>query len=156
IGNLPVGLGLAATTGVISGTPSAPGTNNFTVNLSDSAGGNTTKALSVTVAPDPPSVTTTSLPGGTVGTPYSQALAASGGTTPYTWTTASGTLPAGLTLAANGTISGTPTAAGSSSLTFKVTDAANASVTSGALSIAIAAPALSVTTTSLPGGTVGT
>ena len=42
-----------------------------------------------------------SLAAGTVGVPYSQALGASGGTPPYSWTVASGTLPAGLSLAAD-------------------------------------------------------
>ena len=72
--------------------------------------------------PDP-AITTTGLPGGTVGTAYSQTLAATG-TTPVTWSRDSGTLPAGLTLAANGTISGTPTAAGTSSFTVKATNSA--------------------------------
>ena len=55
-------------------------------------------------------ITTGSLPNGQVNVPYNATLAASGGTTPYTWSLTSGTLPAGLTLnASTGTISGTPT-----------------------------------------------
>ena len=64
------------------------------------------RQLSIVVAAPALQITTASLPAGTVGTPYSQALAASGGTPPYTWTV-SGDLPAGLSLAGN-TISGTP------------------------------------------------
>ena len=71
-------------------------------------------------------ITTSSLPAGTVGVAYSQALGASGGTPPYTWSVASGSLPAGLSLAAGGTISGTPGTAGSSSFTVRVTDSASA------------------------------
>src|SRR5207237_1190433 len=148
-GTFPQGLSLAASTGVISGTPSTTGTAAFTVRLTDSGGGSTTKALSLTINAPPLAVTTSSLPAGTVGVAYSQALAASGGTSPYTWTMASGTLPAGLSLAAGGTISGTPGTAGSSNFTVRVTDSAPASVTK-ALSLTINPPALNITTSSLP------
>src|SRR5262249_60242172 len=46
-----------------------------------------------------------SLPGGTIGTAYSQTITASGGTAPYTFAVTSGTLPAGLTLSTSGAIS---------------------------------------------------
>jgi hypothetical protein len=65
-------------------------------------------------------VTTPSLPSGTVGAAYSQALSASGGTTPYSWSVTSGSLPAGLTLSSGGTIGGTPSAAGTSTFTVQV------------------------------------
>jgi len=74
-------------------------------------------------------VSTSSVPDGTVGTAYSQSLAASGGTAPYTWAVASGTLPAGLNLSAAGVISGTPTTAGSASFSVSVTDAASPAAT---------------------------
>jgi hypothetical protein len=57
-------------------------------------------------------------------------------------------------LSASGTISGTPTTAGSSTFTVQVKDSAGQTA-SQPLSISITA-ALSITTTSLPGGTVGT
>ena len=82
-------------------------------------------------------VSTTSLPSGTVGTAYSQTLTATGGQTPYTWTITAGALPSGLTLnGTTGMISGTPTAGGTSNVTVKVADANNATAT-GALSITI-------------------
>ena len=68
-------------------------------------------------------VTTTTLPAGTVGVPYGPVtLTASGGTPPYTWT-ATG-LPAGLSLSTAGVLSGTPTASGSFATTITVKDAA--------------------------------
>ena len=89
----------------------------------------------------PPSVTTSSLVGGTVGSAYSATLAASGGTTPYSWSLASGSLPAGLSLSSGGVISGTPTASGTSSFTVQVTDSSGLTGTK-ALSIAVAASAV--------------
>src|SRR5439155_20025642 len=61
--------------------------------------------------------TGSSLPSGTVGTPYSQALSAAGGTAPYTWTVTAGAVPAGLTLSSAGVLSGTPTASGTANFT---------------------------------------
>jgi len=69
-----------------------------------------------------PTITTTTLPGGTVGTAYSQTLTATGDT-PITWSRESGTLPIGLTLSTSGVISGTPTTANTSSFTIKATNA---------------------------------
>lgn len=56
-------------------------------------------------------ITTTSLPDATIGSPYSAQLSAVGGAPPYTWSLspASPALPAGLTLSTNGVVSGTPT-----------------------------------------------
>ena len=148
-----------ASTGVISGTPTAAGTASFTVQVTDAANNTGTKALSIAVAAaaQPPTVTTTSLPGGTAGTAYSTTLQASGGTTPYSWSVSVGTLPAGLNLVAlTGVISGTPTTAGTVSFTVQVKDAANNTATK-ALSIAVAAAVtpVQITTSSVPAGQVG-
>ncbi len=48
-GTLPPGLGLASSTGNISGTPTATGTNNITVQVTDANSATATKALSLTV-----------------------------------------------------------------------------------------------------------
>jgi subtilase family serine protease len=61
---------------------------------------------------------------GTVGTPVSLQLSASGGSAPYTWT-ATG-LPAGLSISSSGLISGTPTTAATSSVTVTAKDSTNA------------------------------
>jgi putative Ig domain-containing protein/matrixin/Ig-like domain-containing protein/S-layer family protein len=88
--------------------------------------------------PGPLAVVTTSLPGGTSGTSYSQTLAASGGTPPYTWALAagSGPLPSGLSLSGGGVISGTPTTTGTFNFTVQVADTASATAQK-ALSIAV-------------------
>ena len=106
-------------------------------------------------APAALTITTTSLPNGTVGSAYSATLAASGGTPPYTWSLSGSLLPAGLTLnASTGAITGTPTTTGTFPLTVQV--AAGAQSATKAFTITIAAPAPpTITTTSLPNGTVG-
>jgi len=124
-GSLPGGLILSGTTGQISGIPSASGSYNFIVVLSDSGSPqqSTSKSLSISVvAPTvlPISITTTSLPSITVGMSYSVTLSATGGIQPYTWSLSSGTLPAGLTLSGAGVISGIPTAEGTNSFTVQV------------------------------------
>ncbi|MHC4713441.1 MAG: putative Ig domain-containing protein [Planctomycetota bacterium] len=157
-GSLPAGLSLNATTGVISGTPTADGTSNFTVKVTDSdspTASTDTQALSITIDPEPLHVTTTSLPSGQVSVSYSQTVQASGGDTPYSWSVYSGSLPAGLSLGSStGTISGTPTAYGTSNFTVQVTDD-NSDTDLQSLSIYIAPADVDITTTSLPDGKVG-
>ena len=85
--------------------------------------GSTSSVLTQTINAVP-QVTTTSLPAGKAGTSYSATLAATAGTTPYTWSISSGSLPAGLSLnASTGAITGAPTAAGTTNFTVQVTDA---------------------------------
>ena len=62
--------------------------------------------------------TTTPLQDGVLDVPYSETLSATGGTPPYTWSMASGSLPTGLSLSSSGVISGTPGSTGP--FTFRV------------------------------------
>ncbi|MGC2617387.1 MAG: Ig-like domain repeat protein [Acidobacteriaceae bacterium] len=147
-GTLPAGLSLAASTGIISGTPTAAGTSAFTVKVTDSASNSATESLSITINATL-AVTTASLPGGKVGTAYSQTLAATGGVSPYTWSISAGTLPGGLALAAStGAITGMPTTAATSTFTVEVSDSASHTATQN-LSIAIAAATPTASTTKL-------
>jgi hypothetical protein len=81
------------------------------------------------VPPQSPCITTSTLPPAEVHTPYSATMEAVGGTAPYTWSVASGSLPPGLTLSPTGTIAGTPTQNGTFSFVIKVTDSLGASAT---------------------------
>ena len=160
-GKLPTGVALNPSTGAITGTPSAPATNlALTFKVTDSGSPVQTKSvnLALTIAPLPLAITTTSLPGGTVGTAYSATLVATGGATPFTWSLTSGSLPASLSLnPATGSITGTPSApANSLALTFKVTDSGSPVQTKSVnLNLTVVTLPLAITTTSLPSGQVG-
>ena len=148
-GPLPQGLNLDQTTGVISGTPAVSGTSSFTVQVQDAAGQSDTQSLSITInLTDPPAITTTDLPGGTVGQPYSQTLQATGGIGALAWSVSGGALPAGLILDPNtGVISGAPAGEGTN-FTVRVVDSFGQSDTRS-LSIDVSG-LLAITTSSLP------
>lgn len=156
--SLPSGLALNPATGVITGIPTIAGNFAFTVQATDSTQATGQQAISLTIAAAPPlTIVTPSPENGTVGTAFTQPLAATGGTSPYTWSISSGTLPAGLSINASiSVISGTPTAAGTSSFTLQVTDSAKNTATKAiSIVIAPAVPTLTVTAAALPAGTVG-
>ncbi|WP_174240865.1 putative Ig domain-containing protein, partial [Granulicella sp. S190] len=124
-GSLPSGITLNASTGSLSGTPTATGSFALTFTVKDSSTtqqtANATLSLSITASAL--TITTGTLASGTDGTAYSAPMSATGGTPAYTWSITSGSLPAGLTLAATtGIISGTPTGTGTTSFTATVTD----------------------------------
>lgn len=135
---LPTGLTatLSGSTITIAGTPTVAGTfSNISVTVTDAAGATVTQTYSITINP-PLALSPTSLPGGTVGTAYSQTIDATGGTGAVTLTySVSGTVPAGLTISpaspATGdfSITGTPTAAGSFTITVTATDSTGATTT---------------------------
>jgi Putative Ig domain len=146
-GTLPPVLSLDPGTGVISGTATTAGTFSFNVRVADSGGQADTQALSIIIRPPtPPTITTISLPGGTVGLPYDETLSGNGGTGTLVWSISAGSLPTNLSIGPTGTISGTPTIAGTSNFTVKVTDSLSQFDTQ-ALSITISS-ALTITTTS--------
>ena len=92
--------------------------SSLTVTLTATSVADTTKYAAATIttpAIQLLTITTTSLPSGTVNVPYSATFLSSGGTPPVTWFLGTGTaLPPGLSLSNSGTISGTPTMPGSS------------------------------------------
>jgi hypothetical protein len=107
-------------------TPS--GTGTVTVSLAanvatdaNNTGNTASNAVSVQFQASTIAIAPASLPNGTQGTAYSQALSASGGSGTYTYAITAGALPAGLTLS-SGTIAGTPTANGSFTFTVTATD----------------------------------
>jgi hypothetical protein len=129
-GTLPGGLTLSLN-GVISGTPTTPGTASFTVKVTDGA---RVDHNAFTLDAIIPLAGTASVPSanGEVSRELSPVtLTATNGKPPYTWAPAAGTVvPEGLILTpvgpanpAQALISGTPSLAGSFPLMFTVTDA---------------------------------
>ena len=160
-GTLPNGLSLNASSGLISGTPTAAVVATpltFKVTDSSTPPLTATANLTLTITPPTLTVTTTSLANGTVNVGLHADPLATGGTGTLTWQLTAGTLPAGLALNASaGTISGTPTIpVAATPLTFKVTDSGSPAqtATSTNLSITIVAAGLNITTPSLPDGHV--
>ncbi|BCU78540.1 DUF3500 domain-containing protein [Luteolibacter sp. LG18] len=117
----------------------AANAGSYTVQVISTGGLVTSAAAVVTIVSNPTITTTSPLADGTVGAAYSQTLAASSGTSPYTWSLASGSVPTGTTLSSAGTLSGTPTAAGTFTFTAKVTDAASGAATKS-ISVTIVEP----------------
>ncbi len=123
---LPAGLTISPTTGLITGTPSAVGVVNATVQVRDATGATAaTAAFRWTISAGPvitvPGATRTDVAGAAV----SVAATATGGTGAYTWSATS--LPAGLSIGPTGLITGTPSAASRYLTTLRVTDAAGGS-----------------------------
>ena len=127
-------LKLGSTT-IYSGTVAA-GDNSIYAEVSS---GTTDGTISLNNSAPTCSITTSSLPGGTVGVPYSQTLGTANCTAPVTWSVVPGSLPGGLTIGAStGMIGGTPTTATGSPYAFTVQAVDSApSTTTQALSITI-------------------
>ena len=127
-GQVPPGMTLNTSTGVLSGTPTTPGIYYFTTKVVDSAGNSDTAICFIIILKSPVQLNCGacgSNPGaGQVGVTYTDNLTVSGGTAPYTFSLVSGSLPPGLTLnTSTGKITGVPTAAGTYTFTVKVVDA---------------------------------
>jgi hypothetical protein len=103
-----------------------------------------------------PTITTTTLANASQNVAASYTLAATG-TAPITWSTVSGSLPAGLALnAGTGGISGTPTGYGASSFTVRATNASGSDDQALTLTVNEAGTVPVIATPSLAVGQVGT
>ncbi|MGA7678242.1 MAG: Ig domain-containing protein [Dehalococcoidia bacterium] len=120
-GSLPPGLNLAAATGVISGTPTTAGTYTFFITVTDTTGPSAPQGFFITVTQPPLKFLTTSLVTAKEREAYTDRIIVSGGTTPYTWSIASGSLPTGLILSSTtGFFSGIPAKGTVGSYSFMV------------------------------------
>ncbi|MBX3737116.1 MAG: immunoglobulin domain-containing protein [Candidatus Didemnitutus sp.] len=118
----PVWLSVNTGTGLLSGTPTGPGTYTIRLTASNSGGTSNEAALSLTVyaAPNTPVITSGNSAAGRVGQVFSYQITASNSPTSYVATG----LPAGLTFdGALGTISGTPTTSGTFTVTISAVNA---------------------------------
>jgi Tol biopolymer transport system component/subtilisin family serine protease len=127
-GGLPDGLTMTSK-GVISGTPTAGSSDNYSITFEVSDGiATTSSTLSIIIYPE---LAIGDLPDGTVGIDYSQDLSAvtTGGSGVYKFSI-KGTLPTGLKFSSStGIISGTPTTAGTYNFDLKVTDSLKGTIT---------------------------
>jgi hypothetical protein len=155
---LPANLSLNASTGAITGTPTTAGTFNFTVQAADSGTPQqkVTKSFTITIIQQLVITTPAALPTGSVTTPYSVTMAASGGTGAVTWAQTGGTLPGGLTFTSAGVLAGTPTTANTFNFSITATDSGVPAQTATVAFTVTITPKLAINTTSLPSGIVGT
>ncbi|WP_238149828.1 putative Ig domain-containing protein [Dyella jiangningensis] len=157
-GSIPAGLALSSA-GVLSGTPTAAGTFNFTVKATDSSTGTgapftATQSYSLTVSAPSITVSPSTLPPGTGGTGYNQTLTATGGSGSYTYSLSAGALPPGIGLSSSGVVSGTPTTAGTYNFTVTATDGFSFTG-SQSYTFTVNAPSISISPGTLPAGTGG-
>ena len=153
-GALPAGITLGAG-GTLAGTANTAGTYTFSVTAADANGNTGTQGYTLTVAA--PAIVLApddTLPTATSRIAYSQALAASGGTAPYSFAVTAGALPAGITLSAGGTLSGTANTAGTYTFTVTAADANGNTGTQG-YTLIVAAPAIALAPTTLADATAG-
>ena len=164
-GSLPPGLTLNASQGLITGTPTSPGTyNGFSLTVTDNAGAVQSQNFSIVISPASTSgltITNTSFPSGVVGQAYQQLLTSSGGcATPFepspAFRLSGGSLPNGLSIQTNQdlsrSITGTPVSNGISNFTLTATDACgNAASASFSITISGTAgtPQMTVSPTSI-------
>ena len=128
-GTIPPGTTLSAA-GLLSGSPAASGTYNFTVLVSDLGNPQMTASQSVqiAVAPQDLQITTSSLQNWVVSNAFSKQLTALGGYPPWSWSLVSEASTAGLSVTPGGVLSGTPPVAGSFTIPVQVTDSQSNSV----------------------------
>jgi uncharacterized protein (TIGR03437 family) len=163
---LPSGLQINPSTGVLVGSPNQPGTFPTTITATDSTGRTGSAIFNLSVQPGTSlQITTTTLPSATLGVPYSQVIAATGGSlTGYQWTVNG--LPLGLNGGATTTagcvsscyqLTGTPMQTGSYTIIARVTDSLNNSVTTNiTLAVNSGSPPAITTASKLPQATIGT
>ncbi|TAL45490.1 MAG: hypothetical protein EPN91_02430 [Salinibacterium sp.] len=152
-GTLPSGLSLDPDTGIISGTPTGAGSHTFTITATDANG--CTGHREYVLAPDCPAITITgSTVAATLGTAYSRTFGATGGASPYTFST-SGSVPPGLSIdSSSGVLSGTPTTSGTYTFNVIVSDD-NGCPGEKEFEIVASCPGITVSPSSISGVTVG-
>ena len=118
------GLQFDSNTGTVSGIPTKTNTYDLSIGVLDSLGlGEFNRHVLLTINAGPYSFVGGSFPDAKVGVLYANYCPQPrGGTTPYTFILASGSLPPGLALGNNGPLFGTPTAAGTYTVMLTATD----------------------------------
>ena len=150
--SLPPGLTINSS-GVISGTPTTPGTFSFAAQVNDTAGNVATAGFSILIRPAPLTVTgPATIPPVTLGGSISLQFGATGGVPPYSFNF-NGNLPAGASLGRTGLLSGSATAVGTYTFSIFAIDSTGTQA-SKSFTVTEVVPQLAVTAT-LGGGQVG-
>ncbi|WP_222870553.1 putative Ig domain-containing protein [Micromonospora sp. MP36] len=154
-GSLPPGMAVSSA-GVLSGTPTTPGSYAFGIRMTDTHGFSADQDVTVVVVA--PTITITS---GAPTSPWytgqsypQHTFTASGGTAPYTLSLRSGSLPPGMAVSSAGKLSGTPTTPGSYAFGIRMTDTHGFSADQD-VTVVIADPATTFTSGEPPRGAVG-
>jgi hypothetical protein len=145
---LPAGLSIVASTGVITGTPTATGTTSVVLGATNATGtGNATLTITVAAAGTAPIITNSPLTAaGTTGVAFSYTITASGSPTSYSATP----LPAGLSIVAlTGVITGTPTTVGTTSVLLGATNGSGTGNATLTITVAAAGTAPVITSSSV-------
>ena len=152
LGLLPFGLSLSSD-GRLAGLPLVADGGSFDVQVSDSRSNTVRQSCTIAVADAAVRITSACpLPRATTGAAYSAALAAAGGSGPYTWSISGGSLPSGLSV--GDAIAGTPMAAGPFTFRLVATDATGQQA-GLACSLAVSNGPLGVSGCPLPEATAG-
>lgn len=153
-GALPAGVQLAAD-GTLDGQPTAAGTSDFTVTVTDSANtpATDTQALTIEVV-EALELTPETLPDTAVGDAYAASLSVSGGKPPYTFSFQGGDLPDGISFASDGTLAGTVTSSATTgTFALQVADSSSPAFTEGhTYTVRVA---MTIPTTALEDATAG-
>ena len=151
---LPAGIALSGNT--LSGRATVAGSYPVGVKVSEAGGLSATASYTLNITgPGPLKLVSTAVSDATVGTPYSDSVSATGGSTSYTWSQSGGILPAGLTFDAAGALTGQPSTPGTYALGVLVTDALGAKAVGGIAINVKPSPLLFSNDGSLPSGIVG-
>jgi uncharacterized protein YhjY with autotransporter beta-barrel domain len=164
---LPAGLGISGTTAnsvTISGTVGAAGSFNLVATAVDSSTGNGpfTTHQSFTLTVGAPTLSMTPAPGNlpmNYGVATTINFASGGGTAPYSYALAAGSLPVGVSFNSAGVLSGTPTAPGNYNIAVRTTDSSTGAGAPFSLqqnyTIVVGLPTISIDPPSLPNGSAG-
>ncbi|WP_025874317.1 putative Ig domain-containing protein [Stenotrophomonas indicatrix] len=164
---LPAGLsvgGTTATSVTVSGTVSAAGSFSLVATATDSSTGTGpfTTGQGFTLTVGAPTLSMTPAPGNlpmNYGTATTINFASSGGTAPYSYALAAGSLPAGVSFNSAGVLSGTPTAPGNYNIAVRAADSSTGAGAPFALqqnyTIVVGLPTISIDPPSLPSGSAG-
>ncbi len=108
-----------------NGDVNGDGRNDILIGAIENDAGGVNAGQVYLVLDIPATITTPALAEGCINEPYETVLSATLGTSPYSWSIESGSLPAGLEMDSAGVISGVPTSGDTSEITIQVTDAAS-------------------------------